>query len=173
MKFRPLLRIGIYRFSGFFPDLDLWPFSPKIEWFRFWMVLNIYHKFGLILNSNFPLKLLTNLTTSKIENIRWRHSDARSAKVIYTRIENTMCIWSAKKLCTVWAKPEVASMSGSKVMIRNVFFHPFRDLDLDLWPLPIIFGVGLENIIVHQRTKFERNQLSFNGDMNFQNFAHC
>ena len=168
-----MLRIEIYRFSGFFPDLDLWPFSPKIEWFRFWVVLNRYHKFWLILPSSFPLKLLTNLTTSKIENVRWRHSDARSAKVIYTRIENTMCIWCAKKLCTVWSKPEVSSMSGSDVMIRNVFFHHFRDLDLDLWPLWINFGVGLENIILHQHTKFQPNWLSFNGYMNFWIFAHC
>ena len=131
MKFRPLLRIGIYRFSGFFPDLDLWPFSPKIEWFLFWVVLNIFHKLGLILNSSIPLKLLTNLTKSKLDIIiRWRHSEARNAKVIYPRIEHTMCMWWAKTLCTFWTKPDVSSMFGSEVMIKNVFFTFFVTLTL-------------------------------------------
>ena len=102
-EFRPLLRIQIFRFLRFFSDLDLGPISTKS-----WAVVNIqymylYRKMDMISQI---VQMILGYRFDKIENwgIQWRHSDARSAKVLLTRNERTMCIACADVICTFWTK---------------------------------------------------------------------
>ena len=77
---------------------------------------------------------VTNESARNERNLRnrifWHHADARNAKVMHTRIERIICISCAKVICTFWTEPEVPSMSGSKVMLKTVFFTFFVTLTL-------------------------------------------
>ena len=114
----------------FFVTLTLGRFLPKVGQLLTFSICTCRKKMEIIYLKH--CRLYWVIKFDKIENwcIRWGYSDARSAKVILTRNERTMCIACAKVICPFWTKPEVSSMSGSKVMVKTIFFTFFVTLTL-------------------------------------------